>query len=174
MPGNLRFKLRRRHDKRDQYRGDSTETIFIGSHAHPDSLAVSPDGAHLYVGCQGSQVPPQKRDDSVTVINIAARQVVRIIKINDYVAATDEAKVQDLALSPDGTRIYVALERYGLGKIEIDRDYQFSRIDKTGCPEAVVFCRDRLGTRAYVSYQCAPKPGSEGHDPVIVYNAKSD
>lgn len=150
---------------------NSTETISLGARAHPDALAISADGAQLYVGNQATE---KGKDGSVVVIDMASRKISRIIKVDVESGLPNQVPVRDMALSPDGGKIYVALEYVGLGKIEINQDYQFSLIDKRSCPEAVVFCRNKGRTLAYVNYQCSPSPGTPGHDPIIVYDGDND
>lgn len=142
---------------------NSTDTILIAPHAHPDALAISSDGSWLYVGNHATE---QDRDGSVTVIDTAKREVLKVIKV--------DSPVRDLAVSPNGTKIYLALEYAGLGKIQINDDYRFSLIDHRSCPEAIAFCRSGAQTRAYVNYQCSPPPGTAGHDPIIVYDGDND
>jgi hypothetical protein len=50
--------------------------------------------------------------------------------------------------------------------------HEVSLISNVLCPVAVVVTSD--GSRLYVNYQCSPKPGTPGHDPIMVYDAESD
>jgi len=66
--------------------------------AGPADVAVSPDGARLYVAHTGT--------DTVSVVDLATRAVVATVAVDDQPVA--------LAISPDGTRLYVAHSRTGL------------------------------------------------------------
>lgn len=133
------------------------KTISVG--LNPQPLAISSDGKWVYVGNNHNE-----EEGSVDVIDTNKKNVVRTI--------STDGPVRDLAITPNGRKIYMAMERGGLGKIEIP-NYSYSVIDDTACPESVVFKPDD-GKRAYVNYQCAPHPGSRGHDPIFVFDAESD
>ncbi|MFZ0052785.1 MAG: YncE family protein, partial [Desulfobaccales bacterium] len=123
----------------------------------PEALAISKDGKRVYVG----------QLTGVSVINTETKRLITTINT--------DGPVRDLAINPiNGQKLYLAMEYNGLGKIEItpDGNYAYSVIDRTSCPEAVVFTPD--GKRAYVNYQCAPSPGSWGHDPIFVFDADND
>jgi len=89
-------------------------TIPLGK--RPRGIRVSPDGKLLYVALSGSPIagpgvdestlpPPDKAADGIGVVDIAARKVVRTLK-----GVSDP---EQLALSPDGGRLYVASEDGG-------------------------------------------------------------
>ena len=89
--------------------------IAIGK--RPRGLVASPDGALLYVAVSGSPPagpgvdesklpPPDKAADGIVVIDLATRTVLRTLRgISDP---------EQIAISPDGTKLYVASEDSGL------------------------------------------------------------
>jgi YVTN family beta-propeller protein len=88
--------------------------IAIGK--RPRGLVASPDGSLLYVAVSGSPAagpgvdesklpPPDKAADGIVVIDLASRQVLRTLRgISDP---------EQIAISPDGRRLYVASEDSG-------------------------------------------------------------
>ncbi|MGH8549925.1 MAG: YncE family protein [Methylococcales bacterium] len=129
--------------------GDLTVKTVVPVGSQPDAIAVSPDGKSVYVGQHGGDISRiTTSNKSVTTIPIGA-------------------PVRDLALSPDGTKLLVAMEFGGL-KVVDTSTLAVSTVNSTACPEAVVFTPD--GAKAYVNYQCAPSPGSGGHDPIYVFD----
>jgi len=132
----------------------NTVTNTIGVGTNPYALAISPDGAKVYVGNQGS--------GTVSVIDTATKSVVGTVY---------PGRVEDLAISPDGEKIYVT-PVYGYVKKIRTSDLSVSTVGYAGCPMTVVFTPD--GTRAYVNTQCAPSPGSSGHDPIYIFDAVND
>lgn len=129
-----------------------SEPILV--QGEPDALVVSKDGKTAYVG---------NHQGYVSVIDVEKRRVTKKIDTDGPVRGMD--------ITPDGQKIYLALEWAGLYKL-MTEDLSVTRIDRDPCPEAVAFTRD--GTRAYVNYQCAPYPGSQGHDPIRIFDAKKD
>jgi YVTN family beta-propeller protein len=88
--------------------------IAIGK--RPRGLVASPDGALLYVAVSGSPAagpgvdeaslpPPDRAADGIVVIDLLARKVLRTLK-----GITDP---EQIAISPDGARLYVASEDSG-------------------------------------------------------------
>jgi len=69
--------------------GQTDGTITVG--AHPAALALTADGGTLLVGSTG--------DNTVSVVDTATRQVVKTLPVTDPRA---------IAITPDGTRAYVA------------------------------------------------------------------
>ncbi len=82
----------------------------------PRGLVISPDKRFLYVAVSGSPIggpgvdesalpPPDKAADGIVVINLASRQVVKTLR-----GVSDP---EQIAISPDGERLYVASEDSG-------------------------------------------------------------
>lgn len=128
-----------------------THTIPVG--LEPDALAVSPDGSKVYVG---------EHLENVSVIDTATKAVSTI--------ATG-LPVRDLAITPDSQNVYLAMEFSGLRKI-VTSNNTVSTVSGAVCPEAVVVTP--AGARAYVNYQCAPPPGTGGHDPIYLFDVATD
>ena len=121
----------------------------------PDALAVAPDGSRVYVGQHGG---------NVSVIDVATKTVITTVLAG--------SPVRDLALSPDGKRLYMAMEWGGLNMAYTDTG-RVGTVLNTPCPESVVFTPD--GLKAYVNYQCAPRPSlGAGHDPIFVFDATNN
>jgi YVTN family beta-propeller protein len=98
---------------------DPVKRVEIGRIAigkRPRGLVASPDGKLLYVAVSGSPVagpgvdesklpPPDKAADGIVVIDLASRKILRTLRgISDP---------EQIAISPDGTRLYVASEDTG-------------------------------------------------------------
>src|SRR5215831_15822839 len=89
-------------------------TIMLGK--RPRGIAASPDGTRLYVALSGSPSagpgvdektlpPPDRSADGIGVVDIKARKLVKVMK-----SGTDP---EQLAVSHDGTRVFVANEDAG-------------------------------------------------------------
>jgi YVTN family beta-propeller protein len=89
-------------------------TIKLGK--RPRGIAASPDGTRLYVALSGSPSagpgvdektlpPPDRSADGIGVVDIKARKLVKVMK-----SGTDP---EQLAVSHDGTRVFVANEDAG-------------------------------------------------------------
>lgn len=74
------------------------KTIFGGS--HPSAIALSPDGAFLYVTATNL--------DLLSVIDTATNQIVTEIDLNTFADGLQGLYPDALAVSADGTRVYVA------------------------------------------------------------------
>ena len=127
-------------------------TLSVGS--HPDALVISPDGKKVYIGQHGG---------GVSVIDTTTHAVQSL--------NTGGGPVRDITISPDGSKVFLAQEFSGLGEIRTS-DNSYHTISGTACPEGVVVSPD--GKYLYVNYQCAPSPGIGGHDPIYVFDAKTD
>jgi YVTN family beta-propeller protein len=86
-------------------------TIPLGK--RPRGIAASPDGTLLYVALSGSPAappgvdektlpPPDRKADGIGVVDIRKRKIVRVL--------TSGPDPEQVALSHDGTRVFVANE----------------------------------------------------------------
>lgn len=98
------------------------------------------------------------------MINTATKTVVATI-------ATAGSPAHDIALTPDGSKLYVALEFGGIGRI-LTATNSFTVISTAACAEGLRVTPD--GSRLYVSYQCGGPGGSGGHDAVGIFNVATD
>jgi uncharacterized protein (TIGR03437 family) len=141
-------------------------TIPVGT--RPTSLAISPDGSRVYVANSGDGLG-ENAGGSVSVINTATKSLV-----GSFTFALPGSKgypVRDIALTPNGAKLYVALEYGGLARIFTATNTGGS-ISGDLCPEGVSVSPD--GTRLYVTYQCSGPGGTPGHDAIGVFDVASD
>ncbi|HEU0067589.1 MAG TPA: hypothetical protein VFQ57_10160 [Sphingomonas sp.] len=117
-----------------------TEIARIPIGKRPRGLVASPDGRLLYVAVSGSPAagpgvdetklpPPDKGADGIAVIDLARRTIVRTLRgISDP---------EQVAISPDGQRLYVASEDRGV-VVVIDRDgRKLAELAVGGEPEGI-------------------------------------
>lgn len=121
------------------------ETARIAIGKRPRGLVASPDGRLLYVAVSGSPAagpgvdtrtlpPPDKAADGIVVIDLATRQVMRTLRgISDP---------EQIAISPDGTRLYVASEDSGQVVVIGSDGTMLGKIAVGGEPEGVSVSRD--------------------------------
>lgn len=126
-------------------------TIKLGM--RPRGIAASPDGKLLYVALSGSPVagpgvdetklpPADKAADGITVIDVATSRVLRVLRgISDP---------EQVAVSPDGRRLYVASEDTGqLVVIDAGSGGVIGRVAVGDEPEGVQASAD--GKRVYIT-----------------------
>jgi DNA-binding beta-propeller fold protein YncE len=118
----------------------------------PDSMALAPDG-RLFVG---------NRLDGLSVVDTHKRQTVRNIF---------SAGISDLAITRDGTKLYIAIPTRGLVSLKTD-NYEESLISAAREPWFLALTHD--DRFLYVNYRGGPEPGPPGHDPIVVYDAQTD
>jgi YVTN family beta-propeller protein len=106
----------------DPATGGVVETIVAGR--RPRGLALSPDGATLYVAVSGSPIggpdvdesklpPPDPKADGVAVVDVASGKVRRILAVG--------SDPETFALSPDGRILYVSNENDGaVSQVAVD------------------------------------------------------
>ena len=145
----------------NEYSGDLTviaggtnevvATVPLGK--RPRGIKVSPDRTQLFVALSGSPPappgidestlpPPDRSADGIGVVDIAAGEVVNVIN-----AGTDP---EQLALSTDGTRLYVANEDAGEASVvDIASGEILARLPVGGEPEGVRISPD--GSVVYVT-----------------------
>lgn len=119
----------------------------------PNQLAVSPDGQWGYAGTE---------EGDVLRLDLERRTIETL--------ARGLSPVRDLALTPDGLRLYVAAVFNGLHVLDT-RTRQLETIPTVRCPTylAIVPGKDLL----YVAYQCGGPGGRSGHDAIDVRSAAS-
>jgi YVTN family beta-propeller protein len=78
--------------------GTSIATLRVGR--HPTALAIDTPRNRLYVA--------NTNDDSISVIDLAARRVIRTLDIKPFARDVDGVAPTSIAVSPDGQTLYVA------------------------------------------------------------------
>ncbi len=119
------------------------DRIAVGK--RPRGLVASPDHTLLYVALSGSPIggpdvdefrlpPPDQAADGIAIIDLASNKVVRTLRgISDP---------EQLAISPDGTRIYVSSEDSGKLIILDTQGNILSALSVGGEPEGVAVSPD--------------------------------
>ncbi|MBD92709.1 MAG: hypothetical protein CL482_00415 [Acidobacteria bacterium] len=135
-------------------RGDThevTATIPLGK--RPRGIKVGPDGQQLFVALSGSPPappgvdedtlpPPDRAADGVGIVDIAEQRVVNVLR-----AGTDP---EQIAVSADGTRVFVANEDAALASIvDIATGDIVAELPVGGEPEGVTLSPD--GRWVYVT-----------------------
>jgi hypothetical protein len=115
------------------------------------TLELSPDGKRLYVG--GVR--------ELAIIDLERDNVVRIPL---------GRMVQDLQLSADGRRLWIALAQGGL-KVLDTTTHESALTPTIGCPMRLAL--DARANRLYVSYQCGGPGGRPGYDAIEVLDSAS-
>uniref|UniRef100_Q01PZ1 LamG-like jellyroll fold domain-containing protein n=1 Tax=Solibacter usitatus (strain Ellin6076) TaxID=234267 RepID=Q01PZ1_SOLUE len=128
---------------------DSVSTWTLAQDAGP--LAISPDSSTLYVG---------SRLGGVVVIDAVSGRSKRKI-------VPTAGPVWDLALTPDGSSLFVAMSQFGVWRIST-RNWEARQLTNQGCPESLKVSPD--GSMLVVNYQCGGPGGSSGHDTVEFYD----
>lgn len=128
----------------DPVSSETVERIALGK--RPRGLAASPDGRYLYVALSGSPAggpgvdeaslpAPDKGADGIAVVEIATRRLLRVMR-----GVSDPEQV---AVSPDGLRLYVASEDSGrLVTIDAATGEIAAQFDVGGEPEGVAVSPD--------------------------------
>jgi DNA-binding beta-propeller fold protein YncE/transcriptional regulator with XRE-family HTH domain len=141
---------------------DDNTVVVIDTHKHtithviplngtaPVPLAVTPDGAAVYVGM---------RQGGLAVIDAASKQVTTI--------DTGDAPVDDIAVTPGG-RVYLALGHRGLGLLELT-SRRIRIVSPAQCPKNLALSPD--GRDLWVAYQCGGPGGSAGRDAIGRFDA---
>ncbi len=121
--------------------------------AIPSAMAVSPDGARVYVALP--------RGD-LDLVDLASGRVTRVVV---------GGPVVDLALTADGVRLYLAMQHAGLKRLDT-ATLQITRIPSVACPQRLALTRDQK--RLYVNYQCGGPRGRPGHDSIDVLDVQTE
>jgi hypothetical protein len=103
------------------------------------------------------------RTEGVIVWNIDAATVERVIQTH--------GATYDIAATPDGRKLFVAMEMRGLKRISIGNS-EVAQITDRVCPMHLRL--DPPGRRLYVSYQCTGPSGTRGRDEVEVFDADTE
>ena len=135
----------------DEKCGLKTQTL--PQYAGP--LAVSPDGAKLYIG---------SRLGGIMVIDPASGQEMRK-------TVSTAAPVWDLAVTPDGRKLFVAMSHQGVWRF-LTSDWTARQLTSQGCPENIKIGPD--GRTLVVSYQCGGPVGRSGHDSVEFFDTQTE
>ena len=148
--------------------GDTHEvTTPLPLGKRPRGIKASPDGQQLFVALSGSPPappgidestlpPPDRTADGIGVVDLATRQVIRIIQ-----GGTDPEQV---ALNREGSRLYVANEDMGTASVvDIETGNILAVLEVGDEPEGVTTSPD--GRVVYVT--------SEEHNQVSVIDVES-
>ncbi len=100
----------------------------------PTELALSPDGARLYVVCEGS--------DSLAVVDVQRRAVIGRVRVG--------RRPKGIALKPDGQTLYVTNQWSDTVSVINARELRVTKNFTTGFGPAGV-TTDRTGTTLYVA-----------------------
>jgi DNA-binding beta-propeller fold protein YncE len=121
--------------------------------ARPTEMAASPDGRWLYLGSE---------EGDLLRIDVTRRSI--------DVLAHGLAPIRDVAVTPDGRRLYIAAVFNGMHALDT-RTGRIENVPTVGCPMhfALVPGKDLL----YVAYQCGGPGGRSGHDAIDVRTAST-
>jgi len=128
-----------------------TATVALGK--RPRGLKTSPDGKLLYVALSGSPIagpgvdesklpPPDKGADGIGVVDLATLKLVKVLR-----GVSDP---EQLAVSRDGRRLYVASEDTGQGIVlDAGDGHEIAKLPVGGEPEGVTLSPN--GRHVYMS-----------------------
>ncbi len=119
------------------------------------SSVMSPDGRHLYIGSM---------DKAVMVLDTSTD------RLSPEIIEAD-GPVFDLAITPDGQKLYVAMSQSGFSRITLTNN-ESKIISAVACPVGLAI--DHQGRQLLVSYQCKGIGGSAGHDALEIYDLASE
>ncbi len=119
----------------------------------PHSMVLAPNGSALYV--------TDNVDNDILVLNTAdgSRRTVATPGV-----------VSDLAVSPDGGMLYLALQYNGLERMNT-RTFALSHLTGPDCPTLLSFSPG--GQQLFVAYQCGSLGGRNGHDAIGILDVPS-
>jgi YVTN family beta-propeller protein len=141
-------------------------TLPLGK--RPRGMQLSPDGQRLYVALSGSPIggphvdesrlpPPDKQADGIGVVDVAGLRLLRVLR-----GVSDP---EQLALSPDGRKLYVASEDTGTAVVLDEADGRVLATLTVGHePEGIAISPD--GRWVYVA--------SEAEDEISVIDTQDD
>jgi hypothetical protein len=133
---------------------DSLKTWTLPQDGGP--LVVSPNGSTLYIGSRmgGIMVADSPQAD------------LRTPKL-----VTTAGPVWDLALTPDGSKLFVAMGHQGVWRF-LTRDWTARELTNQGCPIYLKIGPD--GRTLVVTYQCGGPAGRSGHDSVEFFDTQTE
>lgn len=162
----------------------------------PNSLAISPDGKKLFAAEGQGRTLSIIDTDSATVRRTLAfpRDIGRLaVSLSGrlYIASPVEGlfvldiareqllpgaistggPVWDLAVTPDGEKLFLAMGAAGLKRLST-RTGKIDQVSDRVCPEHLAV--DRAGKRLYVSYQCGGPTGRRGHDSMEIFDVDKE
>lgn len=114
------------------------------------ALALSGDGRRLYAA--------HGNDSRLEVVDLPGGAVRSL---------TTNGVITDLALSPDGGTLYLALQYAGLDALDT-ATLSFHHISGPACPSYLAMGPD--GKQLYIVYQCGGWGGRSGHDAIGIWD----
>src|SRR5260370_39985138 len=117
-------------------------------------MVMSPDGGRLYVA---------SITGGIAVIDTKTDQLLPG-------AITVAGSVHDLVVTPDGKKLFMAMNRNGVWRV-LTTNGGLKQITDRICP--VNLGLDSQGRTLYVPYQCGGPTGRAGPDPVEVFDPRS-
>ena len=141
--------------------GDAEQTLSVVSTAD-DSVRVFhlPRAAGPIAASRSGQLFIGSSADGLMVLDIRTEQLLPIV-------IPTGAGVLDIAVTPDGKKIFLALGMAGVMRVTAG-SWKTSRITDRVCPQYLEI--DSQGKNLYVSYQCGGPTGRAGHDAVEAYD----
>src|ERR1051326_242693 len=120
-----------------------------------ESLAMSPDGGRLYIG---------SLTGGIAIVDTKTDKLVPLI-------IGTPGPVHDLVVSPDGKKLFLAMNRHGIWRA-LTRNGELRQLTDQICP--VNLGLDSRDQTLYVSYQCGGPGGRSGHDATEIFSTESE
>jgi WD40 repeat protein len=115
---------------------------------------ISRDGKHIYIGSP---------DAVIMIVDAKRGKVERSLSIR--------RPVFDLAVTPDETKIFLAMGSDGLERL-LTVSGEAATLSVFACPLSLRI--DSEGKRLFVSYQCGGPGGRDGHDVMEIYDTATE
>jgi hypothetical protein len=191
-PPKVRMAMARRLLANSTSEGQELRRIEAGRHF--EQLVMKPDGDELYAFEKElisvlrvrdlkllARIPLPNYHQAAFITRDGARVYVSLrrggvmvldTKLHSLAPAmTGTEHAIGLAVSGDNRRLFLALGRNGLKRIDL-KTGEGRILSSIACPTYLNI--DRAGTRLYVAYQCGGPGGREGHDVVEIYDLNSE